>query len=248
MDISQPLTVLSVDNDPDFAELTARFLEREDDRLKVLTESNPADALELFHSHRIDCIVSDYEMPGMDGLSFLEKVRGIDENIPFILYTGKGSEEVASDAISAEVTDYFQKTTGNEQYTLLANKIRNGVAQSRAEQERQLTIDRMTDALIEVDEVWRFTTIDSRAEEIYGMDADEMLGRNVWDVFHEAIGSPFYDEYQKVMKTRDPASVEEYYDDLEFWFEVHVYPAPTGGLSIYFRDITERKERAKTSV
>lgn len=248
MNISHPLTVLSVDDDPDFAGLTAAFLEREDDHIDVLTASNPTDALELFRAHDVDCIVSDYEMPGMDGLSFLESVRRIDESIPFILYTGKGSEEVAGDAISAGVTDYLQKATGNEQYALLANKIRNSVAQSRAEYERRLTIDRMTDALIEVDEDWRLTTVDSRAEAIYEMDAGEMLGRNVWDVFPEAIDTPFYDEYHQVMETRDPTSLEAYYEDFESRFEVHVYPAPSGGLSIYFRDITERKERAKTVV
>ena len=101
----------------------------------------------------------------------------------------------------------------------------------------------MTDAIIELDDDWRLTTVDSRAEAIYEMDAEEMLGRNVWDVFPEAIDTLFFDVYHDVMETGEPATLEEYYKGLEIWFEVHVYPAPCGGLSIYFRDITEQKER-----
>ncbi|QCC48787.1 response regulator [Halobellus limi] len=66
-------------------------------------------------------------MPATDGIEFLEAVREDHPELPFILYTGKGSEEVASDAISAGVTDYLQKGTGSEQYELLANRIRNAV-------------------------------------------------------------------------------------------------------------------------
>ena len=57
----------------------------------------------------IDCIVSDYEMPGMDGLVFFDAVRAEHPNLPFILFTGQGSEELASTAISAGITDYMRE-------------------------------------------------------------------------------------------------------------------------------------------
>lgn len=53
-------------------------------------------------------------MPGLDGLDVLERVRGEYPDLPFILFTGKGSEEIASDAISKGVTDYLQKGGGTE--------------------------------------------------------------------------------------------------------------------------------------
>lgn len=140
MNTSHPLTVLAVDDDPDFAELTATFLEREGDHFDVLTVSSAIDALEQFSDRDIDCIVSDYEMPGMDGLSFLAEVRRIDGTVPFRLITGKGSEEVAGDAISAGVTDYLQKSAGNEQFALLANKIRNSVRDVTERRERGETV------------------------------------------------------------------------------------------------------------
>lgn len=235
---SPQLTVLAVDDNPDFVGLTAQSLEREDPTFEVQTETNAIDAFELFADGDVDCIVSDYEMPEMSGLALLEDVRTLDEHVPFILYTGRGSEDVASDAISAGVTDYLQKHSGTDQYALLANRIRNSVAQYRARHERQLTIDRMTDALLEVDDDWQVTTINSRAEAIYEMDADEMLDRNLWELFPEGVETSFYDAYHEVMETREPLVLKDYCDVLELWFEVNVYPSPDGGISIYIRDAT----------
>lgn len=86
------------------------------------------DGLEAFSAGKLHCIVSDYDMPGQSGLDFLTTIRETHPRIPFILYTGKGSEDVAGDAISAGVTDYLQKETGSSQYTVLANRIKNAVA------------------------------------------------------------------------------------------------------------------------
>jgi PAS domain S-box-containing protein len=134
MDVEE-IDVLHVDDDPSLRDLTTTFLEREDDRFTVTTANSADEGMERINDRPPDCIVSDYNMPGSDGLEFLQAVRAEDPDLPFILYTGKGSESVASDAIAADVTDYVQKGTGGEQYELLANRIRNAV-QSRREAER----------------------------------------------------------------------------------------------------------------
>ncbi len=89
-----------------------------------------------------DCVVSDYDMPDQNGVEFLETIREESPDLPFILYTGKGSEEVASDAISAGVTDYVQKESGTSQYAVLANRVINAVEQYRANQ-RAAELDRI---------------------------------------------------------------------------------------------------------
>ncbi|WP_162415043.1 PAS domain S-box protein [Haloarcula salina] len=124
--------VLHVDDDPDLTAVVAQFLEREDDRFSVETAANATDGLARLEDGDIDCIVSDYDMPGTNGIDFLEAVREFDSDLPFILYTGKGSEEIASDAISSGVTDYLQKSGGTDQYTVLANRIANAVEAYRA--------------------------------------------------------------------------------------------------------------------
>jgi PAS domain S-box-containing protein len=81
-------------------------------------------------------------MPGQNGIEFLQTVRSKYPKLPFILFTGKGSEAVASDAITAGATDYLQKQAGTEQYQLLANRIRNAVEKYRSETAVERTEER----------------------------------------------------------------------------------------------------------
>jgi len=146
MDIS-PIRVLHVDDDPNLLELTGEFLEREDDRLVLETATSADQGLDQIGDRPPDCIVSDYDMPGKSGIEFLRAVRETYPDLPFILFTGKGSESVASDAIAAGVTDYLQKGSSTERYELLANRITNAVQARRATQEatRQAELMRLTE-------------------------------------------------------------------------------------------------------
>jgi PAS domain S-box-containing protein len=144
--------VLHVDDDPDFADLAARFLERELENLTVVTEKSATAGLDRIASD-IDCVVSDYDMAEMSGIEFLKRVRENHKELPFILFTGKGSEEVAGEAMTAGATDYVQKDTGPEQYELLANRIHNAVDNYRtgqAEQQRRKRQAKQRDALAEL--------------------------------------------------------------------------------------------------
>ena len=150
---TEPITVLHVDDDPDFGALVADFLESEDAGLRVRTEADVEAALEALSGAApdVDCVVSDYEMPVLDGIELLERVRERHPALPFILFTGKGSEEVASEAITAGVTDYLQKRPGRGQFTVLANRIRNAVSRRRAETRLRDTAARMELALAATD-------------------------------------------------------------------------------------------------
>lgn len=154
---TEPIRVLFVDDEQRLVEVAARFLEDLRETFVVVTETSASDALDrLDHEGVPDCIVSDYRMPGLDGLEFLEAVREGYPDVPFVLSTGKGSEEVASEAISAGVTDYLRKDTGTDQYAVLANRIENAVAQRRAEQalaERERRLAAQRDELATLDRI-----------------------------------------------------------------------------------------------
>ena len=119
--------ILHVDDESSFLDLTAEFLVQEDDRFDIVSETNPAAALDRLDAEGFDCIVCDYQMPSQTGIEFLETVRESHPSVPFILFTGEGSEIVASDAISAGATDYLQKRTEPEQYHHLATRILNAL-------------------------------------------------------------------------------------------------------------------------
>ncbi len=86
------IRILHVDDEPDFAEMVATFLEREEDGLTVETAPSASEGLARLADGDVDCVVSDYEMPGRNGIDFLERVREEYPELPFILYTGKGSQ------------------------------------------------------------------------------------------------------------------------------------------------------------
>ncbi|EMA33882.1 response regulator [Haloarcula japonica] len=131
---SSRISVLHVDDEPGLAETAAGFLRHENEGFSVATVTSASEGLERLAEAAFDCVVSDYNMPEMNGIDFLRAVRATYPELPFVLFTGKGSEDIASDAISAGVSDYLQKRGGAERYTLLANRIENLVAQHRAEE------------------------------------------------------------------------------------------------------------------
>lgn len=119
--------VLYVDNTPAFAEMTKRSLKQYDERVELKVVQNVAAGLERLADGPVDCIVSDYEMPGTNGLEFLEAVRQEHTNLPFILYTSKPCEAIATEALSAGITDYVQKEGGTAHLEILANRVVNAV-------------------------------------------------------------------------------------------------------------------------
>ncbi|MFD1569860.1 PAS domain S-box protein [Halorubrum laminariae] len=173
------IRVLHVDDEPDFADLTADFLERIDDRFTVETATSVAAGRSaLDEDPAVDCVISDYDMPEQSGIDFLRRVREDHPHLPFVLFTGKGSETIASEALRAGATDYLQKDAGTEQYELLANRVANAVRQVRGRraEQRLVEVADNTDQLIFVfDTDWSELLFVSAAyEELWGHPRSEL--------------------------------------------------------------------------
>jgi PAS domain S-box-containing protein len=205
--------VLHVDDDPQFADMVATFLAREDDRFDVDTATGATEGLDRLADGDFDCVVSDFDMPGRNGIEFLEAVRDEYPDLPFVLYTGKGSETVASDAISAGVTDYLQKGSGTSQYTVLANRISNAVEAARSAAEAEQRRHRLEQILktvpacvVQLGTDGDFVYANERAEEVLGLERDEVTRRSYndpeWDI-RDLNGDPIPDEELPFRRVRD---------------------------------------------
>jgi PAS domain S-box-containing protein len=101
-------------------------------------------------------------------------------------------------------------------------------------------LESISDAFYALDRDWSFTYVNARAAEILGRSPDELLGRSIWVEFAPALGTAFEREYRRAMDTGRVVTFEAWYEPLAGWFELRAYPGPDG-LSVYFRDITERR-------
>ncbi|MBS3761034.1 MAG: PAS domain S-box protein, partial [Halodesulfurarchaeum sp.] len=201
--------VLFVDDEPGLPKLAARNLEAGDDRLQVVTARTVKDAQSLLEGEPVDCIVADYDLPGQDGIDFLQAVREDDADLPFILYTGKGSEEIASEAITNGVTDYFRKRRQADQWAVLSNRIRNAVELHRSQaalekrREKLQTYEAMVHSMVEsaciYDEDARFEIVNENLAEWYGASREELEGTQsnlVHQIRDQFEGDPYEDLYE----------------------------------------------------
>ena len=260
--MTRGIRVIHVDDDTQFSDLTVEFLESIDERLTVESIPDPTAALEVIDPEGYDCVISDYDMPEMNGIAFLESVRERFPDLPFILFTGKGSEEVASDAISAGVTDYLQKNPGSDQFRLLANRITNAVEQRRATEAAEETERRLTElAENTTDALWMFTGdweellfVNSVVTDLFGVSPAELYREP--ERFREHIHLTHREQVERAMDQ----VTEGYPIELEYqvtppngsprwvWLSCEPILDETGEVVRivgFTRDITERKRRER---
>lgn len=176
------IDVLAVDDQKDILELSELFLERFDDNLNVETTTDPEEVLDTLRDEEYpDAVLSDYNMPVMDGLDLLEEVREIDEELPFVLYTGKGSEEVAAEAVNLGVTDYFQKEAGSDHYNMIGARIVDAVGGYRNSKEREVyesIIENSDNPILVTDSNSEVLYVNKAFEDVTGYSEEEVLGKN----------------------------------------------------------------------
>ncbi|OLN22060.1 hypothetical protein BTO30_11620 [Domibacillus antri] len=109
-------------------------------------------------------------------------------------------------------------------------------------QETAVILESMTDAFYSVDDDWRFTYVNKGAASILGKSKEELIGKRLLEALPEAENTEIMTVYEKAMRTRENVHFESYYPPFATWFELYVYPRKKGGLSIYFKNIDERKK------
>ena len=248
-------TALLVDDDGDFASLVADYLE-EQHSLEVRTETDAETALEkLKHADDISCVISDYAMPNMDGLSFLEAVKSRYPDLPFILFAGQGSEEVASKAIRLGADDYLEKDTGETRYELLATRISNCVTIARQQQKLQdlhAAIEHAGHAMLVTDVDGTITYANPTMEDISGYSIDELEGETPALFKSGEHDRAFYQELWETILDGDVWQgevINEHKNGHQYVIDQTISPITQNGKITGFvainRDITVRKRRER---
>lgn len=111
----------------------------------------------------------------------------------------------------------------------------------KAYDEKHNILESIGDAFFAVDKNWVVTYWNKEAENLVGRKREDLIGKNLWDLFPDVIDKDFYHQYHLAMETGEIVSFEKYHPTLKKWFEVATYPSEKG-LSVYFKDVTLRKE------
>lgn len=120
----EPVTVLHVDDDPLVTDLVADFLERSGDDVTVITETDATVGVARVAAEDVDCVVSDLEMPGMDGLALVRTLANAHSEVPVVLFTSRAWRDVADRAGVEHMTGYVQKGGDPRQLEELAVHVR----------------------------------------------------------------------------------------------------------------------------
>jgi len=140
------IRILHVDDDVNQSEFLQYFLPEMDEAFRIDFVSDPCQVMEKMGSEIYDCVVTDYQMPKMNGIELAEKIRE-SFDIPIIIYTGQGSEEIAEAAFSAGIDDYLRKEMDPSHYQVLAKRIRNVVEKKRVDTLYRAVIEQTRDAM-----------------------------------------------------------------------------------------------------
>ncbi|MEI6795925.1 MAG: PAS domain S-box protein, partial [Methanomassiliicoccales archaeon] len=256
--------VLAVDDEPDICTLTKHFLESSE-AMEVDAVCSVAEARTALGQRYYDAVVSDYQMPVEDGIQFLKSLREQGDSIPFILFTGKGREEVVIEALNNGADSYLQKG-GNPapQYAELEHRIRTVVQKHRSEEalrESEARFDRLAEhagtIAWEVDADGLFTYVSHVSEAVWGYRPDELVGKKHFYDLHpisdrETFKKAVFAIFERKERFHDLVNPVQTKNDRTMWVTTDGIPLlhKDGTLRGYQgsdADITERK-RAEGAV
>ncbi len=183
--------VLFVDDKPDLLKQAEFYLEKQEERLDVHTFNSAQEAHEKLMEDNFDAVVSDFQMPDIDGLEFLEKVRENGNDIPFIIFTGKSREEVAMDALNLGANRYLQKRRDpRPQYGVLAEAILDEVQHwkdekdlRKSEEEKRLVLNNTSELIIHQDLDHNIVWANKAAADAFGVEVDELEGEKCYKIW-----------------------------------------------------------------
>jgi len=257
MDISIVKAIL-IDDEPGILEVSKQFLEL-GSTISVDTAISAIKALELIKVKEYDVVVSDYQMPHKDGIQLLKEIRAAGNEIPFILFTGKGREEVAIEALNSGADFYLQKGGDPKaQFAELANMIAKSAIKHRMERDLIENEEKFKYIFNSANDLIQIVDLDGRIIEINEVGCDwlgyakqEMLQKNIRDIDSEQYAKQVPDRMKEILEKGFATFESEWVTRNGKLIPVEVsarrisYAGRPAILSVA-RDVTERKRAEET--
>jgi PAS domain S-box-containing protein len=240
------LKVLLVDDEKTSTELTKLNLESTDPSIEITIKNSPYEALEQASHKQFDCIVSDYQMPGMNGIQLNIEIKKT-HTTPFIIYTSHGSEDVASAAYASGVDDYVKKEASLAHYQILAKRIKHAAEKRRTEQELENSnqrlreiLDSIQETFWQVDRDWNFVYVSKNFADAAKLKQDGIIGQSIWKLFPNHLGTPFEKNLRETMEKKEIRRFEINGKYTDAWYAMTISPSSVG-ISALGTDITSHK-------
>jgi DNA-binding response OmpR family regulator len=248
--------VLYIDDEPALLDVGKIFLEKMGG-VSVDTSNSAYEGLKKIASNRYDAVVTDYEMPGMDGIELLKQLRSQGNDIPLIIFTGRGRESVAIEALNNGADFYLQKTGDiDAQYRELKNMIMQVVRRRNSERMQaeteslyRLLFNKMNQgyAFHEVicDDTgepsdYRFIEVNPEYERLMQISREECIGKTITEIM-PGIDPSWISRLGNVAMTQVPVIFEETNLVSGKYFEISAFSPIAKKFAIVMEDITERK-------
>lgn len=121
------------------------------------------------------------------------------------------------------------------------NLINQHLKRKRKEKELDAVLNRISDAVVSVDNNWRYTFLNDVALLVHPLGKQGTIGKSLWEIHPGLEGTAFGDKYREAMRSKKNVEIDSYYAPLNTWFSVKVYPSDAG-LTIFYTDLTKSKK------
>jgi PAS domain S-box-containing protein len=203
------MKILFVDDNKEYLMLAKLFMEKIDKNLNVVTVDSAIKALELLEQKNYDLIISDYQMPTIDGLDFLELIRKkLELEIPFILNTGKFQEDLYTNAMNLGATRCVKKGGEKKHFICLIELIKSLISHNTVisslkmyKEKYDYVIDTINDGIVSINEEGKISNWNKAGEIIFGYSTGEIIGKPLTQLIPGRFHEIFIKRFQLLVKT-----------------------------------------------